>query len=444
MVLFLTGACIAQNDMIANINLQFRFANPGARAMALGGAFVGLADDTTAIFANPAGLSRLANNTASMELLRTDQDHTIPFYSGSIVQTGQQAFDFNLDSRDFPESTYSVPFASFVMTGNPVHWGAFYAEQARFNRQFHTEEIYVPHYPDRPVVRFDDFYFFPSRNRVDLTVQSLGLSAAASLSERFQFGITALFHQIDYSALTDLILPDILPEGHPAYPYINETYALIEARGDEQTWGWFAGFMFTPNEVFSLGLSYKRQPDFDYVHQVTQRDFTTGELVPGEPGTHAFHIPDSLNLGISFKPSETFLVSLEVNRVAYSELVEDYHHFFDTGGYTQTVEDATEYHAGLEYFILRFHLPLALRAGYWFEPYHALKNTFLDTQILYWDEESRLAHIRNAVFLQRFEEDTDHITMGLGVTLTRDISLDLAADLASTGSNLGLSGVYRF
>ena len=46
------GMLWAQNDMISNVNMQLRFANPGARALAMGGAFVGLADDHTSIFAD--------------------------------------------------------------------------------------------------------------------------------------------------------------------------------------------------------------------------------------------------------------------------------------------------------------------------------------------------------------------------------------------------------
>jgi long-chain fatty acid transport protein len=36
-------------------NFRFNMINPGARSMALGGAFVSLADDATAAQANPAG-----------------------------------------------------------------------------------------------------------------------------------------------------------------------------------------------------------------------------------------------------------------------------------------------------------------------------------------------------------------------------------------------------
>src|SRR5262245_62685039 len=50
------------------IPLQFDFINPGAKSLALGGAFVGVADDATAAFSNPAGLTRLDGSEVSGEL----------------------------------------------------------------------------------------------------------------------------------------------------------------------------------------------------------------------------------------------------------------------------------------------------------------------------------------------------------------------------------------
>jgi hypothetical protein len=46
---------------------EFSFANPGARSMGVGGAFVALADDPTAAFANPGGLVQLARPEAFLD-----------------------------------------------------------------------------------------------------------------------------------------------------------------------------------------------------------------------------------------------------------------------------------------------------------------------------------------------------------------------------------------
>ena len=54
----------AQEAVLA---IEFDFSNPGARSLAMGGAFVGLADDATAAYANPAGLTALLQPEVSLE-----------------------------------------------------------------------------------------------------------------------------------------------------------------------------------------------------------------------------------------------------------------------------------------------------------------------------------------------------------------------------------------
>ncbi|MCB1050211.1 MAG: outer membrane protein transport protein [Acidobacteria bacterium] len=434
----------AQNDMIANINLQFRFINPGARAQAMGGAFVGLADDPTAVFANPAGLTRMRSTTFGLELASTDWDNQIPFYAGTIRQTGLQDFEFNLQSRNFPQSVQTIPFVCYIRPQSEWKWGVFYAEQAQFKRDFSTESVVIPHEPDddRDVADFTTFYFFPSENRLRLTQRELGMSLARQFGN-VSVGLTLAFSQFQYDAETTLLFPAIFPDGHPLDPFENAPAARIEVDGKDQALSGAFGLLYHPNDRFSLGLAYRYQPQYDYDFAVDAFDFAMGGLAPNDSGQAPFHLPDSFSAGLSFRPTEAFLTSVEVNRIQYSELVQDYHHFFDTGGYTQTVSDQTEYRVGFEYFLLQWAHPLALRAGYWFEPYHALKNTFLDTQILYRDEE-RFQQIRNAVFLQRFEKDSNHLTAGFGLNWTDHWVIDFSGDWSEQQSSYSLSAQYRF
>jgi len=58
-VLLVTAAGDALSQSSLEVPIQFDFSNPGARSLALGSAFVALADDSTAAFANPAGLLQL-------------------------------------------------------------------------------------------------------------------------------------------------------------------------------------------------------------------------------------------------------------------------------------------------------------------------------------------------------------------------------------------------
>src|SRR5688572_20718864 len=71
------GLCVStsghsQTDQEVNAGIQFNFSTPGARSLGLGGAFIGLADDATAAFANPAGLVNLSEQEVALELRSID------------------------------------------------------------------------------------------------------------------------------------------------------------------------------------------------------------------------------------------------------------------------------------------------------------------------------------------------------------------------------------
>src|SRR5438477_11736024 len=55
---------------------QFNFNNPGARSLGMGGAFVAVADDATAVVANPAGLTILQRPELSAEVKFTRYRNT--------------------------------------------------------------------------------------------------------------------------------------------------------------------------------------------------------------------------------------------------------------------------------------------------------------------------------------------------------------------------------
>src|SRR5436190_21290490 len=75
-VLMLSGVTgvFALTDEEVFRNFQFSFVNPGARSTAMGGAFIGLADDATAAEANPAGLTILTKPEVSFEYRNTQFD----------------------------------------------------------------------------------------------------------------------------------------------------------------------------------------------------------------------------------------------------------------------------------------------------------------------------------------------------------------------------------
>lgn len=451
----------AQNDMYANVNLQFRLDNPGARARGMGGAFVGLADDTTAIFANPAGLTQMLSSTLVGDISHSRLDNEIPFYGGEIRRVGLQDFEFDLETREFPEDTTSIPFLAYVRSSPRIKWGVFYAEQVNFQRKFDTAGVGIPPYQGPTNTVNNPLVFFnPSENSIDLKLRTLGFTAAGKLSDKLSVGITASYNELDYQANTTLRFPNL----EALFPDINfnprdlevlrplygTPSGIIDVDGDDRQLGVFAGIFWAPSDRFGVGFSYQYQPEFEY-DTITQSIDNSFQLQDQERGTGKFDVPDRYATGFSFKPTDLFVLSMEIARVRYSDLINPYTRFLDTANdpfnATQTVSDTTEYRAGGEYVFANLSTPLLLRAGYWFEPYHALKNTNLDTQTLFGfvDENGDFVQgFRPNAFLQRFEKDRNHVTFGFGVVVGKNLVIDAAADIAEDVALYNISGIYRF
>ena len=59
-------------DLSHAVDVNFNFIGSGARARSMGGAFIGVADDATAMSWNPAGLAKLDKAEASVVGLYVD------------------------------------------------------------------------------------------------------------------------------------------------------------------------------------------------------------------------------------------------------------------------------------------------------------------------------------------------------------------------------------
>ena len=101
------------------VNVQFSFSNPGARSLGFAGAFVALADDATAAWANPAGLVQIVRPEVSLELRHWS--YSSPYVSGGRVRG--EPTGFGLDTvaglrteRDNYDVT-GLAFLSFVYPG---------------------------------------------------------------------------------------------------------------------------------------------------------------------------------------------------------------------------------------------------------------------------------------------------------------------------------------
>jgi hypothetical protein len=69
-IFFITNLLFAQNPNLGTSGAQFLQIPVGARASAMGGAFVGLSNDASSVYWNPSGITNINSNAASFSYMR--------------------------------------------------------------------------------------------------------------------------------------------------------------------------------------------------------------------------------------------------------------------------------------------------------------------------------------------------------------------------------------
>src|ERR1041384_7448575 len=124
LIVLLAVPAMGQNVDIESLSgLQFNFGNPGARSLAMGGAFLGLADDASAAEANPAGLTILRKPEVSIEIRNYVEQQTFTT-TGTFPDITRT--DFNHYSQRVP-----ITFASAVYPYKNATFGLYYHEALR-------------------------------------------------------------------------------------------------------------------------------------------------------------------------------------------------------------------------------------------------------------------------------------------------------------------------
>jgi long-subunit fatty acid transport protein len=274
---------------------------------------------------------------------------------------------------------------------------------------------------------------------MDLEIMNYGASAAFTASETFSVGIGVSYYDASFDAVTDRYDFVSDPFGPPNYSAGN-LFASQAASGSDSDWGFNLGFLWQASPKFWLGGVYRYSPsfDFDYVGTCGPSDPTYCEGSGNEfATTGSINVPTMYGLGMAIKPTDALTVTLDWDFVQYSDLEEGFTGvpvFVDFYGFEDfSVDDANEYHLGLEYGFVKMTSPLFLRAGAWLDPAHAVTYSGTDPLL------QTLWSAANAA------DDQWHYTAGLGMAFANGkAQLDLAADLADRVETYSLSGVYRF
>lgn len=273
----------------------------GARAAAMGGAFVGLADDFTAVFWNPAGLALLKKGTFGLtgDLLVPKSKY---FLSSS--------FDMKTKNKYYPAGLVGyfqpigdrmvVGLGAYTLSGLGADWD---------NTGFETALAY----PTPPT-----FFTPPLENyvwRSFIGSFTLAPSVAVKINDWISFGATlninyGFFQTDQWGAYT------VLPTKPPTL--LNMGQQNLDIKG----WGYGAtfGLLVKPSEWMSFGLTYRTQSKMKL--RGTMAFDNIGLLGLPDSSDTSLEVPSPTWLagGVAVKPLENLTVTFDLQWTNWAKL----------------------------------------------------------------------------------------------------------------------------
>ena len=371
---------------------NFRFNNPGARSNAMGGAFIGLADDATAAFTNPAGLTILTKPEISAE-----------YKYGEITTV----FNDSVDEYEHDVTLSGLSFLSYVHPMEKTSFAVF--RHQLFKQEANVSLIVVP----------------PFTSKVDLDMEAVtyGISVGHEMADTFSLGLSVGFDQLDWNMIRTGDSPF-----HPSYPDPYQIYTVNDTCYAEH---FTASVLWNPFGELNLGLVYRMGPEFEttYTHYLVD---INGNYPLKNIFEQTLKVPDVWGIGISYRFFSNFTAALDVNYVEYSDLFDDVRDY-NTGDDISddySMDDYVEIHIGLEYIFDINKIPFAVRAGYYYLP------------------DKTITYSGTNQFLKDSAEETpdteDHIfSLGFG-TVFNNFQIDVAGVVGDFIKEVTLSLVYRF
>lgn len=373
--------------------IDFRFNNPGARANAMGGAFIGVADDASAAYTNPAGLTILSKPETALEMKSTTSTSQVYFEDGT--------------KHEFDDTTYGLSFLGYAKPLDKVAFAIYRHQLLNINQEINDQPYTLPSLVELAL-----------NSELDIKAVTYGVGVAAKLHDRFSLGVSVGVSEIDYFYQVNF--------SNHSSPLDYGTYGTVNSSDSAEQYS--ASLLYNPFGELNVGLVYRYGPEFETMYS----DKGTRLL------KNTIDVPDMYGCGLSYRFFNSLTVAVDVIRINYSDLLKDFRYYdsslegssdpwvVNNGAFE--ISDTTETHLGFEYVFAIREVPVALRGGYYNRPDHSL--TYTGT----------------IPYLTRFRagEDDNIYSLGLGMVFDDNIQVDLAGNLGDFVEDYTVSMVYRF
>jgi len=448
MAVLIPGVVFAQVDAYHFTGVNFNFANPGARARGIGGAFVALADDATASLANPAGLAFL-DRQISLEFIHDEERAPVgQVTQGGVARTeGTAGYIYTAENDPFRVTGESesdrINYASFVfpVAKRKVGLALYYASLANLTQDYEVGaglwcvdqgDPFTPNAGESCDRNTFGSLYHPQSVMVDMETSLYGGGFGWKLSDVFSIGLSAAYVKTTFSGSS---------VSDPTEYYPDQDILNLTSEVDDSDVMYSAGILYR-GDVVGFGLSYRSETRFPVLNGVgnltspeTEREFD-GEFV----------IPERFAGGLALFPGDSWVIALEYVRLPYSEMPKGMPEQFNTirqqHGVEYSMADVQEYHIGFEYTTFADNKGWSLRVGFWRDQSHLVYSSqgyAIPAETLR-DEVQAGA----ALLYREYELDFDHFTAGIGAAFG-SVRFDAAVDYSSdAGTDFLLSGVLYF
>jgi len=288
---------LSTSGLLAN---GFNLNGFGARAASMGGAFVGLADDFTAVFWNPAGLAQLKKGTFGLtgDLLIPSGTYTLDTFS---MQTNTKYYPAGLVGYFQPiGDRVVVGLGAYTLSGLGANWNNTGLEAALVSP--YSTTLFTPAITP---------YNWNSM------IGSISITPAVAVKITDQIFVGATFN-INYGffKINEWAQYTTIPLTPPVL--LNFGQATLDVKG----WGYGAtfGLLVKPNDIISFGVTYRTASTFklsgtQYIENLP----LIGPYLEGSPT-----IPDTSNVtmnvtspmwiagGLSLKPIKRLTIDFDL------------------------------------------------------------------------------------------------------------------------------------
>ncbi|MEN8153434.1 MAG: outer membrane protein transport protein [Acidobacteriota bacterium] len=281
----------------------------GSRASAMGTAYIGLADDFSAVFFNPAGLTQMENS--SLSLFVTD---IFPSGTYKFEFLGNTLADTKSVSQGYPSGSlaYFKPLSDKIVAGFAV---------------------YVPsgvgaEWPGDSLAMLTGGKNFKWNSKIFMITASPVI--AYKLSDKLSIGASI---NINY---VELFMER--PGGGDAIPYFQyeEDLSTIAL-------GATIGLMYKPSDILSLGLTWKAPVNAD-IKGTAKAPFLANLGIPAESeGTRSATWPMWFGAGIAVKPCDKMIITADVTYNNWEKLQNIPIEFENAGWKAAGMEEGTEF-----------------------------------------------------------------------------------------------------